>query len=269
MRMDLVRPDQVAQAVKRASIAYVPIGAVEYHGPHLPLGVDMVTAAGVCERACVQTGGVVLPPSYLAIGTLDLPWTLCFSNRLVERWAEEIVDQLHSRGFAQVVLVTGHGPLDFVHLLKRVARSRSGKDKSAYTACYLEFNAALLAGPELDEPTVIDHASTVETSWMLALQPETVDLRALPEEPHATPVGVYGRNPRFTASASRGTVQLAGAARDATPGRNAGRPRRLAHVRALLLVRTTRTRAHGRRDNRRAQPGPGIALSDRYPVGLP
>jgi len=209
MRLDLLRPDQVAQAVARASIAYVPIGAVEYHGPHLPLGVDMVTAVGVCERACAQTGGVVLPPSYLAIGTLDLPWTLCFSNRLVERWAEEIIDQLHHRGFAQVVLITGHGPLDLVHLLKRVARGRTRASGSAYAACYLEFNATLLTGPDVGEPTVIDHASTVETSWMLALQSDTVDLQALPDDPSASVVGVYGRNPRFTASASRGTDQIA------------------------------------------------------------
>jgi creatinine amidohydrolase len=207
MRFDQLRPDQVAHAHAASPIAYVPIGSIEYHGPHLPMGVDMVTATGVCERACRRTGGVVLPPSYLALGTLDLPWTLCFSAELVELWANEVIDQLNHRGFELVVLLTGHGPLDLLHLLKRVSRERSAAGRAAYAACYLEFNASGLTEPQRGEPTVIDHASTVETSWMLALQPECVELNALPDDPEAVPVGVYGRNPRFTASRAWGQQQ--------------------------------------------------------------
>lgn len=197
-----MRPDGVRRATRSASIAYVPIGAIEYHGPHLPLGVDMMTAEEICSRACALTGGVVLPPSYLAHGTLDLPWTLEFSPSLVEAWAREVVAQLHHRGFAMVVLLTGHGPLDLLHLLKRVARETGTPERAVYAACYLEFNAVRLTGPELGEPTVIDHASTVETSYVLAIHPRTVDLAALPDDPDAGVMGVYGRNPRFTADAA-------------------------------------------------------------------
>lgn len=211
MRIERMRPDEVASATGGASIAYVPLGAIEYHGPHLPLGVDMMTSEEICRRACARTGGVVLPPSYLSHGTLDLPWSLEFSPQLVEAWVREVVAQLHHQGFEMVVLLTGHGPLDLVHRLKRVARESSKPGRAVYAACYLEFNAARLEGPELGEPTVIDHASTVETSYVLAIDPLTVDLSALPDDPEASVVGVYGRNPRFTADARWAAQDMAAA----------------------------------------------------------
>jgi hypothetical protein len=78
----------------------------------------------------------------------------------------------------------------------------------AYGLCWLELNAAQLEKPETGEPTVIDHASTIETSWMLALEPELVHLGGLPDDPDAAIIGVYGRNPRFTASAEGGWDQI-------------------------------------------------------------
>jgi creatinine amidohydrolase len=191
-----------------ASVAYVPIGSIEFHGPHLPMGVDMVTAEGLCLEAARRSGGVVVPPVYLANGCLDLPHTLTFDPALVEAWTRAVVGQLHHRGVGVVVLVTGHGPLDLIHLLKRVASDFDQPGARAYGLCWLELNAHRLQAPEDDEPTVIDHASTIETSWMLALEPGLVDLAELPADPEAGIVGVYGRNPRFTASAELGWEQI-------------------------------------------------------------
>jgi hypothetical protein len=61
-------------------------------------------------------------------------------------------------------------------------------------------------------PFGVDHAALVETSWMLALEPELVLLDRLSDDPDASHVGVYGRNPRFTASADFGEAQIAAAA---------------------------------------------------------
>ena len=108
---------------EEAPLAYVPIGPLEHHGPHLPMGVDGFSAHELSLRAARISGGVVLPATYLATGCLDLPGTLTFSNELVERFAAETIQQLHHRGFRAVVLLSGHGPMDLIHLLKRVGRS--------------------------------------------------------------------------------------------------------------------------------------------------
>jgi creatinine amidohydrolase len=208
VRLDRLSSSGAAGRLDEASIAYVPIGSLEFHGPHLPLGVDMSTAEGVCAAAAQRSGGVVLPPVYLANGCLDLPHTLDFDPSLVEAWTRAVVGQLRRRGVRVVVLLTGHGPLDLIHLLKRVAHDLATPQSPVYGLCWLELNAAQLNEPQTGEPTVIDHASTIETSWMLALAPTLVDLAALPDDPRAATLGVYGANPRFTAAAEIGRQQI-------------------------------------------------------------
>jgi hypothetical protein len=111
-------------------------------------------------------------------------------------------------------VLTGHGPLDLNHLLKRVCAEAEARHEglAAYALCWLELNAARLTGPETDEPTTVDHAARIETSWMLALEPELVALERLADDPDASEIGVYGRNPRFTASAEFGEAQISSAA---------------------------------------------------------
>jgi creatinine amidohydrolase len=207
IRLEEMRPDEVQQRWAQAPIAFVPIGCVEYHGPHLPLGVDGMTAHAVCSHAAMRIGGVVHPTSYLANGCLDLPYTITYPPSVVEGWARAVTTELHRRGAELVVLLTGHGPLDLIHLLKRVAAELDRPGARVYGLCYLELNAARLTAPELGEPTVIDHASTIETSWMMAHHAELVDLDQLPDDAEAKTLGVYGKNPRFTASADIGIQQ--------------------------------------------------------------
>jgi len=214
-RYERLLPREMHAAVERAPLAFVPVGTLEFHGEHLPFGVDSFEAHALCLRAAAISGGVVLPPVYLACGCLDLPFTLTFEPALVHAWVRATIGQLARRGFAAVVVLTGHGPLDLNHLLKRACAEAEAEHPGlvAYGLCWLELNAARLTEPETGEPTVVDHAALVETSWMLALEPELVRPERLADDPDAANVGVYGRNPRFTASAEFGEAQLAAAAK--------------------------------------------------------
>lgn len=212
-RYERLRPDELASLQAAAPVAYVPIGPMEFHGPHLPVGVDAFEAHGLCLRAARRSGGVVLPPSYVASGCLDLPFTLDFEPALVEAWARATLGQLVRGGFEVLVLMTGHGPLDLNHLLKRVcAEVEAAEGVRAYGLCWLELNAAMASGPQTGEPTIVDHAALVETSWMLHLEPDLVRTDLLADDPEAAHEGVYGRNPRFSASGERGAAQVAAAA---------------------------------------------------------
>jgi creatinine amidohydrolase len=213
-RYERLHPAELEGLVADAAIAWVPIGTLEHHGPHLPFGVDRFTAHELLLAAADHAGGVVLPPTYIASGCLDMPWTLSFSPALVEATVRETVAQLARRGFALVVVVTGHGPLDLVHLIKRVCAEEAARTPglTAYGLCWLELNAALADAPQDGEPRVIDHAALVETSWMLALHPELVALDRLADDPAADHAGVYGPNPRFTADAAWGRAAIDAAA---------------------------------------------------------
>jgi creatinine amidohydrolase len=213
-RYERLHPAELREAVERCPLAYVPVGTLEFHGEHLPFGVDGFTAHGLCLRAAARTGGVVLPPPFLASGCLDFPFTLSFEPSLVHAWVRATLAELARRSFRAAVVLTGHGPLDLVHLIKRACAEAEAAypGLATYGLCWLELNAARLTEPERGEPTAIDHAGLVETSWMLALEPDLVRLERLSDDPEATHPGVYGRNPRFTASAGFGSAQVDAAA---------------------------------------------------------
>lgn len=213
-RYERLHPAELEALVAAAPIAWVPIGTLEFHGPHLPFGVDAFEAHGLLRRAAARAGGVVLPPTYVASSCLDMPYTLSFSPAAVALTVRETIDRLAARGFGAVVVLTGHCPLDLVHLLKRVcAEAAAGREGlAAYGCCWLELNAARLTERQAGEPRVADHAALVETSWMLALEPDLVRLNRLADDPEAAHAGVYGRNPRFTASADWGRETVDAAA---------------------------------------------------------
>ena len=60
-------PDVLVRRLREAPVAYLPLGTLEYHGPHLPLGSDMLQPMGLYSELAGSVGGVVLPP--LSLGT--------------------------------------------------------------------------------------------------------------------------------------------------------------------------------------------------------
>lgn len=214
VRLDRLRPAEIAAAMARAPIAWVPLGALEYHADHLPNGTDGVTGQGLVVAAAQRVGGVVLPWSYLTMGTLALPWSFRFEPSLVAEALRQTLRQLPANGARLAVVHTGHAPLDLLHLIKRVCAEveADGLGLRAMGACYLELNAALGTGLGTDWPVTVDHGSTMETSWTSALAPDLVDTDRLPDDPAATPLGVYGPNPRYTSDPATGRAQIEAAA---------------------------------------------------------
>src|SRR5215203_3069938 len=130
---ELMRPEQVVEAREQASVAYVPIGPLEWHGPHLPFGLDGLHAHAVSVRAAQEAGGVVLPtlfagtetvrppgPGPQSLGTLGLPDDarivgMDFPNHSIDSLyyeegafaitVRELVSSLLGAGFRNVLLV--------------------------------------------------------------------------------------------------------------------------------------------------------------------
>ncbi len=217
VRLDRMRPADIVVALARAPVAWVPLGAMEFHAPHLPLGTDSITASHLVTRAAEELGGVVLPHSTVTLGTLHLPWSARYDASLVEAVLRSTIEQLAGFGVRVVVVHTGHAPLDLLHLIKRVCHEVESQVRAsdpsrdgfrAYGLCYLELNAALGAGLGTDWPVVVDHGSVTETSWVMAIDPTLVDLDALPQELAGPIVGIYGPHPRGRATAERGGAEI-------------------------------------------------------------
>ena len=198
---EFIRPDHMERVLAEAPVVYLPVGCVEFHGPHLPLGVDMLTADALCHRTAVVTGGVVLPPLWLASGVLPLPHGIVTDLTVLRAVVASMLRQLADGGFKVIVVFSGHGALDHLHVLReecdRLMRERP--DVRAFTTVWNELTTGV-------DGEIHDHGAKVETSYMMELFPDTVDLTTLEDDPAAEHVGVYAANPRFTASREWGST---------------------------------------------------------------
>src|SRR5437762_3298936 len=64
VRFELLRPGEIVAERERFSVVFQPIGPLEWHGPHLPFGVDPLHAQEVATRTAQEVGGVVMPTLY-------------------------------------------------------------------------------------------------------------------------------------------------------------------------------------------------------------
>ena len=205
---EFLRPEHMAQVLEEAPIVYVPIGCMEFHGPHLPLGVDMLTTDAICHRTAQVTGGVVLPPLWIASGVLPLPHGIVMGLDVLRSVIRPILVQLAEGGFKTIVVFSGHGALDHLHVLRQETDRVMEKypDVNALTTVWNELNTDL-------EGDIHDHGAKVETSYLMEFHEDTVDLTKLEDDPEAEHVGVYAANPRFTASKEWGATMSDNAVR--------------------------------------------------------
>lgn len=64
VRFDRMVPTQVVARREARNLAYLPVGSLEWHGPHMPFGTDYMTVAYLAEEAAGRFGGVAFPPIY-------------------------------------------------------------------------------------------------------------------------------------------------------------------------------------------------------------
>lgn len=177
---ELTSPDFAALDPAR-TVAVLPLGATEQHGPHLPLQVDSTLANGVIGAALpLLPAG--LPVLFLPTQTVGFspehaafPGTLTLKADTVVRLWTDIAEGVAAAGVKKLVLFNAHG--GHVGLMDVVARElRARLDLLVYSVSW--FNLPLPAAVEAlfppDEHRFGVHAGDVETSMMLALAPAQV-----------------------------------------------------------------------------------------------
>lgn len=102
-------PVELDEAVGQCPMLYLPVGSLEWHGPHSPLGTDAYRAQALCEAAVARTGGVMAPMLYVAApGFPAYGGSVFFSPDLVIRMIEEIRREVRKVGFRVLVQITAH-----------------------------------------------------------------------------------------------------------------------------------------------------------------
>jgi len=178
IRLETSNPDSLAAVRERIPVAWIPLGTIEHHGWHLPVGFDALKANALCERAAARVGGVVLPPLFFGTGGghLGFPWTIMVSPEDVARIVDTTIDHLALSGFRVVVLLTGHYPGEQVDMVRDIARRATERNPGLRCLGLPEHE---LMTPEPGDRMAGDHAAKYETSLALALDPIWVDWERL------------------------------------------------------------------------------------------
>ena len=228
VRYHMLRPEQIVERRKTCPIAYIPIGTLEWHGLHNPVGADTLQAEAIANLCAENGGGLAFPPLYygesrseslveavsadremvaekMAIDMANFnPDKMPFSpteqvlnyNKLLLH----ILAEVESLGFKVGVIVAGHYPL-VDHARAAVLHFNKRRYSRYHGMLAWAFADYLLVDAEYD--CAGDHAAGWETSHMLAIHPQTVDLSRLgPRD--SLPIAVVGKMSPHDATADFG-----------------------------------------------------------------
>ena len=192
-RFERLRPGEIWSILTEFPCVFVPSGPLEWHGLQNPVGLDAVKAQALCLRAVEISGGLVFPPTYLHAHTVPWPLGMPAEEDLVERQTLTVLEYLARNGARAIVWLSGHGGTEDYLSIRKAALSAMEESDCVIWA---GVDAHLIT--DLEKP--MDHAAAIETSLLLHLAPETVDIGALDPDPSVAPQGVGGDDPRSHAS---------------------------------------------------------------------
>lgn len=159
----------------------LPFGILEKHGPHLPLGTDLLNVRYVSLQAASQEYTVVFPEYYFGqiFEAKHEPGTVAYSMELQLRLLQETSDEMARNGCKKIIIVNGHGGNQ--HLLPFFAQAQMDKPHD-YVVYVLAAGTSRPGGPAKKSAGVDYHAGENETSNTMVSHPDLVHLDRAKEE---------------------------------------------------------------------------------------
>jgi creatinine amidohydrolase len=183
---------EMAAALARKPILILPMGAVESHGEHLPAGTDNILAARLVEALIREVAGrtPLLRLPVLPFGQVwslgDAPGSFGISNDTVTRTIVEIAMSAKAKGLSVMAIVNAHlGNAVAIREAQRTAKEAGFTIANFFYPGAEETIAAVRERPAA-HPAFM-HACEIETSYMLHLAPEAVDMNKAIENYPAFP----------------------------------------------------------------------------------
>ncbi|MBI5722752.1 MAG: creatininase family protein [Planctomycetes bacterium] len=214
VRMERMRPADLDRAKAQRPAIYVPFGSLEWHGRQNPVGLDAIKAHEQLVGLAVRAGGVVHPPVFFGVdgGHEDYPYSYMYDIATMQAITAQMLKFFERDGYKTAILLSGHYPNQFKFQNQARDAYLAGGGKMRILSI-IEHHAPNVSG---------DHAALCETSFMLHLHVETVDMSVLEGRPDDVTglkvkrnwmgdefrdhpcYGIVGEDPRGNASAELG-----------------------------------------------------------------
>lgn len=198
----LTAPEYVDWVRGGRAVAVLPTGALEQHGPHLPLGTDAILSSAVATAVAEEIGAKALDPFTLGYksqqrsgGGSHLPGTVSLDADALVAQSRQLLRGLLSQGVRHVVVLNGHFEntpflYEGADLALRDLGLSPGAEQSVVLLSYWDYvSERTLTGvyPDGFPGWDVEHGGVLETSLLLHLRPELVHMDRAVSHPPAEP----------------------------------------------------------------------------------
>ncbi len=173
VQYELMLGREATAAIQRFPVGYLPIGCLERHGDHLPMGLDVIKAHRVCCVAADAIGGVVFPPHYYSgihemsekeIAKYTGQWGNIYTDTTARDSITDVINQIAISGIKVLVLYSGHYATGQIKMVLDISKDFENHKAVAVIPFY---EIMIMEG---------DHAGISETSFMLYLDKSLVKM---------------------------------------------------------------------------------------------
>lgn len=170
---ELTGPDFIQAIHQAQGVCILPFGIIEKHGPHLPLGTDLLDVRFAVLNAAQQEYAVVFPPYYFGqiFEARQEPGTMAYSLSTQLTLLQETTQEMARNGCKKILIVNGHGGNQSLLPLFAQSQLATARDYVVYVFAAAHKN---VAGRPPMKTTTDQHAGESETSAMLIARPDLV-----------------------------------------------------------------------------------------------
>jgi creatinine amidohydrolase len=175
---ELTALEFVQAVVRSESTCVIPVGILEKHGPHLPLGTDLLDCREVALRAAKQEYTIIYPAYYVGqiFEAKHQPGTIAYGTQMMLDLLQQTCDELGRNGITKIILLNGHGGNEYFLRFFCQVQLASKKDYAVYLFDPGDDETMDKALAKLRKTTVDGHAGEMETSTILAHRPDLAHL---------------------------------------------------------------------------------------------
>ena len=187
---ELTAADFVTAIHQSQGVCLLPFGILEKHGPHMPIGTDLINARWVALHAAAEEYAVAFPAYYF--GQIDearhQPGTIAYSRKMQLDLLQETTDEMARNGCKKILIVNGHG--GNLELLPYFAQTELQQQHDYVVYVYWWDNRKGPGRPQ-QQTTVDMHAGESETSHTLVTRPDLVHMDRADQESGADEARVH------------------------------------------------------------------------------
>jgi creatinine amidohydrolase len=171
------RWEEIEEKLQGGAPVILPVGCVEEHGPHLPVGTDLFQAYYVSIKVAERVGGLVLPPFHYghSSSTRNFPGSVTISAETLRSLTRDVIGNVIRMGARLILVNTGHAGSTHMAAMKDTLRELAEESPEVKILFLTDYEiAGKMASDDDRFPDKDGHAGDVETSRMMEIKPDLV-----------------------------------------------------------------------------------------------